>query len=273
MVALNISVPYGDIKFYVMESCDDSTGQWPGFSIQSPKGQKIYQAAVAAKNQREAEAAAAAPQAQDEHLAAVDVQQSGGQHLFPSSSRLHQHCDRSRAAPSRERYDPASKALRLRGQIGLEVKKLIVVGSGAIGALAVSALLGGGVASADDYAGQTYSDASSAASDAGQTVIVASRVGSTLSQDDCLVARSQPAPFTSAIDGSAVSSTVQFYLNCTGGYATATTPGLSQGSEEGRAAKAVVDEEEAKAQAQAAAAQNEQDQLANAGQTPGAPGE
>ena len=50
------------------------------------------------------------------------------------------------------------------------MNKLIVIGSGAIGALALSAVLGTGIAAADDYAGQTYSDASSAASDAGQTV-------------------------------------------------------------------------------------------------------
>ncbi len=166
----------------------------------------------------------------------------------------------------------ASKALRLRGQIGLEVKKLIVVGSGAIGALAVSALLGGGVAAAaDDYAGQTYADAASAASDAGQTVIAASRVGSTLSLDDCIVTRSQTAPFASANDGIPVSDTVQFYLNCTGGFATATTPGASVGSPEGRAAKSAADEEEAKALAEAQAAQDELDQLANAGNEPGVP--
>ena len=152
------------------------------------------------------------------------------------------------------------------------MKKLIVVGSGAIGALAVSALLGGGVASADDYAGQTYSDASSAASDAGQTVVVAARIGDKLSQGDCIVERSQTAPFASANDGIHVSDTVQVYLNCNGGYATATTPGLSQGSEEGRAAKSAADEEEAKAEAEAQAAQDEQDQLADAGQTPGAAG-
>jgi hypothetical protein len=122
------------------------------------------------------------------------------------------------------------------------VKKLIVVVSGAIGALGVSALLGGGVASADDYAGQTYADASSAASDAGQTVVVANRIGDKLSQDDCIVERSQAAPFNSANDGAHVSDTVQFYLNCNGGYATATTPGTSLGSQEGRAAKAAADQ-------------------------------
>ncbi|MDX1890108.1 hypothetical protein [Mycolicibacterium sp. 050158] len=147
------------------------------------------------------------------------------------------------------------------------MKKLIVVGSGAIGALAVSALLGGAVASADDYAGQKYSDASAAASKSNQTVVVAARFGDKLSQDDCIVERSQNAPFASANDGSHVSNTVQFYLNCNGGYATATSPGASVGSEEGRTAKAAADA----AAAQAAAQQNEADQLAGTDQTPGAP--
>ena len=109
------------------------------------------------------------------------------------------------------------------------MKKLIVVGSGAIGALAVSALLGGGVAAADDYAGQKYSDASSAAGEAGQTVVIAARTGDKLDQGDCIVERSQTAPFSSANDGKHVDKTVQFYLNCNGGYATATTPGTSLG--------------------------------------------
>lgn len=156
------------------------------------------------------------------------------------------------------------------------MKKLIVVGAGAIGALAVSTLLGGGVAAADDYAGQTYADASSAASDAGATVVVAGRVGDRLAQDDCLVDRSQNAPFASANDGIHVSDTVQFYLNCNGTYATAKTPGASLGSQAAREAKAADDakaaEEEAKAEAQAQAAQSEEAQLADLGQTPGAPG-
>jgi hypothetical protein len=48
-----------------------STSQWPGFSLQSPEGQKIYQADLAAKKQREAQAAAAAQQSEDEQLAVV----------------------------------------------------------------------------------------------------------------------------------------------------------------------------------------------------------
>jgi hypothetical protein len=109
-----------------------------------------------------------------------------------------------------------------------------------------------GVAAADDYAGQTYADASSAASDAGQSVVVAARVGDKLSQDECLVTRSQTAPFASANDGAHVSDQVQFYLNCNGGYASATNPGASLGSPEGREAKAAADEAAAEEQAKAA---------------------
>jgi len=136
------------------------------------------------------------------------------------------------------------------------VKKLIVFGSGAIGALAVSAVFGTGIASADDYAGQKYSDASSAASDAGKTVVVAARVGDKVAQDDCLVTRSQTAPFASANDGAHVSNTVQFYLNCNSGVASATSPGNSLASETGRAAKA------AEEQAAAEAAEEEEAALA-----------
>lgn len=133
------------------------------------------------------------------------------------------------------------------------MKKVIVVGASAIGALAVSTLLGGGVAAADDYAGQTYADASSAASDAGKTVVVAGRTGDKLGQDDCLVDRSQTAPFASANDGVHVTDTVQFYLNCDGAYATAKSPGLSLGSQAGRESKAADDEKAAEAAAKAGA--------------------
>ncbi|CDO07285.1 hypothetical protein C1S82_04260 [Mycolicibacterium cosmeticum] len=138
------------------------------------------------------------------------------------------------------------------------MKKLIVLGSGTVGALAATtALFGTGVAAADDYAGQTYSDASSAAGDAGQTVVVAARVGDKLDQGDCIVTRSQTAPFASANDGAHVSNTVQFYLNCNGGVATATNPGASVASPEGRAAKAAADEAEAKALAEQQAAEQQ----------------
>jgi hypothetical protein len=123
------------------------------------------------------------------------------------------------------------------------VKKLIV-GTGAAGAAAVSMLLfGTGTAAADDYAGQTYADASAAASDAGETVVIASRTGSKLGDDDCIVERSQAAPFSSAVDG-AHSDQLQFYLNCDGAYATNASPGKSLGTPQGREAKAAAEEAE-----------------------------
>ncbi len=70
------------------------------------------------------------------------------------------------------------------------MKKSIVLSAGsAVAASALMALFGTGVAAADDYAGQTYADASSAASDAGLTVVVAGRVGDKVAQDECLVTR------------------------------------------------------------------------------------
>jgi hypothetical protein len=146
------------------------------------------------------------------------------------------------------------------------VKKFIVLGASAVGAAGASmALFGAGVASADSYAGQSYSDASSAASDAGQSVVIASRIGS-LPDDSCTVTRSQTAPFMASDFVSHVSGSVQFYLNCTAAYATATTPGASLASPEGRAAKSAADE----AAAQAAAEQNPTDELLVAGDAPGA---
>jgi hypothetical protein len=138
------------------------------------------------------------------------------------------------------------------------VKKLMVIGASAVGTTAVSiALFGSGVAAADDYADQTYADASAAASDAGQTVIVASRTGARLAQDDCIVTSSQPAPFI--YGNTHVTDTVLFNLNCNGGYATARNPGASLLSPAGREAKAAADE----------AATAEEQQLAVAS-TPGA---
>jgi beta-lactam-binding protein with PASTA domain len=129
------------------------------------------------------------------------------------------------------------------------VKKSIVLSAGSVvAASAFMALFGTGVATADDYAGQTYADASSAASDAGATVIVASRVGDKVDQDDCIVTSSQDAPFIHGDDFAHVSDTVQFNLNCNAGYASANTPGPSLASPEGREAKAAADEAAAEEQ-------------------------
>jgi hypothetical protein len=117
------------------------------------------------------------------------------------------------------------------------VKKFGVYAITAVGATAVSmAFFGTGIAAADDYAGQKYSDASSAISDAGKKAVIASRAGDTLSDDDCIVTHSQSAPWLKGDDLSTVSDTVLVYLNCNATVATAKDPGNSAGSPEGRAA-------------------------------------
>ena len=127
------------------------------------------------------------------------------------------------------------------------MKQLIVLGTGGVGAMALSmALLGTGVAAAADYDGQTYADAAAAIEQAGDTPIVATRVGSQLPQDDCLVVNSQDHSYLRdpPDDVYVLSATneVRLNLNCAGGYATATNPGASVASPAGREARAAADE-------------------------------
>lgn len=117
---------------------------------------------------------------------------------------------------------------------------MLGVGSAAAG-LAILALAGSGVAAATtpSVVGQKYSDASSAISSAGLTPVVQSTVGDQKAWPDCIVTRTQrrtvqpPANST----GSAANQ-VLVSLNCEAGVATATQPGNSMGSPEGKAAAA-----------------------------------
>ena len=93
-------------------------------------------------------------------------------------------------------------------------------------------------------AGQTYSDASKAISDAGKKAVIASRAGDTLSDDDCIVTHSQSAPWIKGDDFAPVTDTVLVYLNCNATVATAKDPGNSAGSPEGRAAIAAAKEKQ-----------------------------
>jgi hypothetical protein len=126
------------------------------------------------------------------------------------------------------------------------MKKLGVYAITGVGATAVSmAFFGTGIAAADDYAGQTYGDASSAISDAGKKAVIASRSGDTLTDDKCIVTHSQSAPWIKGDDFAPVTDTVLVYLNCNVGVATAKDPGNSVASPEGRAAIAAAQKQEA----------------------------
>ena len=117
------------------------------------------------------------------------------------------------------------------------MKKLGVYAAGTVGATAVSmALFGTGVAAADDYAGQTFGDASAAISDAGKQAVIATRSGDSLPDDKCVVTGSQSAPWIKGDDFAPVADTVLVNLNCNTAVASATKSGNSAASPEGRAA-------------------------------------
>lgn len=124
----------------------------------------------------------------------------------------------------------------------------------ATAAMAAVALFGAGVAAADDYAGKTYADASSAISDANKKAVIANTFGDTLPQDKCVVSHSESAPWMKGDDFAAVTDTVLLYLNCNATIASATSPGNSAASPEGRAAIADAKEQAAKDQAKQDAA-------------------
>lgn len=140
------------------------------------------------------------------------------------------------------------------------MNKLMAVGAGTAGALAVISLVGAGTAAATpDVVGKKYSDASQAISDGGGTPKIAVTVGSELSQDDCIVTNVWNAPFVRDTGGSYghASGEVMLSLNCDGDHATATHPGASVASPAGHAAKQAADKAEQEAADKAAAEQQQ----------------
>ncbi|QEN16109.1 hypothetical protein ACRDU6_28475 [Mycolicibacterium sp. ELW1] len=152
------------------------------------------------------------------------------------------------------------------------MKNCLVLGVSAAGAAVASvAMFGSGVASAtNEYAGQTYADAAQAISDAGQSATIATRVGSFLPTDQCMVTGSRSADFLDS-SGTNPGNRVLLYLNCNNTFATAGVPGNSIGSPEGRAARADYEEQLAKAQAEAQ--QSESSELDQTGNVPGEAGQ
>lgn len=143
------------------------------------------------------------------------------------------------------------------------MKKILILGAGALGAASVSmALLGAGVASADDaVVGQTFADAKSALSQQGLSAQVSTTVGDRKDWDACIVTSATKAP---GIDGfgDQRNGVMNVNLNCYATYGTALWPGLSIASPEGRemrdadqAAKKQREAEQLAAQQQAEAEQ------------------
>ena len=148
--------------------------------------------------------------------------------------------------------------------------KKIIISAGTVGAAGVAigalGLFGAGTAAAaEDVVGMTYGDAVSAIEEGGGTAKIAVTVGDRQdAMGDCLVTNATDAPFVRDSDGEFghADSEVLLTLNCNRGAATATTPGASAASPEGR-------DFTAKAEEAAAAQQSEEGELAEAGETPG----
>lgn len=125
----------------------------------------------------------------------------------------------------------------------------------AAGALAMAALstmmLTPGIAAADDYAGQKYSDVTSKLADAKLTGVIATRSGDLVDDDDCMVTSSEKAPWIKGDDFAPVTDTVLLNLNCSAGVASAKESGNSKASPEGRAAIAEAQKDQEQAQATA----------------------
>ena len=142
------------------------------------------------------------------------------------------------------------------------VKKIIISVS-TVGAAGVTVGLLGpfavGIASAStsaapDVVGMTYSDAVSKIEDGGGTAKIQVTVGDRqAAMGDCLVTSAKEAPFVEVSEGAFqhVDNVVLLAINCNRGVASATTPGASLGSPDGRAFQA-------KAEKAAAAAKQNQ---------------
>jgi hypothetical protein len=113
---------------------------------------------------------------------------------------------------------------------------------GASVAIASLALGGSGVALADsgpDVTGQKYSDAQSALSGAGLTPVVSSTVGDQKAWSDCVVTHAQKRTVQPPPNSSGSATTQMLVsLNCEAPIASATAPGNSAASPEGKAAVA-----------------------------------
>jgi hypothetical protein len=134
--------------------------------------------------------------------------------------------------------------------------RITIIGAGMLAVTALSTIvLTPGVAAADDYAGQKYSDVMSKLGDADLKGVIATRAGDLVDDDDCVVTSSEKAPWIKGDDFAPVTDTVLLNLNCDAGVASAKTSGNSKASPEGRAAIEAAKEQQKQEQAQATADQ------------------
>jgi hypothetical protein len=138
-----------------------------------------------------------------------------------------------------------------------KIIKASTVGAAGV-AVGLVGMFCGGIASANtsgapDVVGMTYTDAVSKIEGGGGTAKISVTVGDRqASMGDCLVTSATEAPFTEVSNGAFqhVNNVVLLALNCDRGVASATTPGASLGSPDGRAFQAKAEEAAAAKQGQ-----------------------
>lgn len=143
------------------------------------------------------------------------------------------------------------------------VKKTIARGLAAAGAAtALLALVGSGSAGAiNEYDGQTYADAANAIGQSGGTAKIATKVGSFLPTEQCIVTGSRTASFLDSSGNNAGGLTL-LDLNCNYMFALPGVPGNSHASPDGKAAYDAAVQQAQEAQDQAAAEQAAAEQAA-----------
>ena len=136
------------------------------------------------------------------------------------------------------------------------MNRIAILGAGVLAMTAMSTMVvTPGIAAADDYAGQKYSDVTSKLADAKLEGVIATRTGDILNDADCMVTSSEKAPWIKGDAFSAVTDTVLLNLNCNVGVASAKQAGNSAGSPEGKVAIAAAQQQAQQEQDQAAADQ------------------
>ncbi|MEZ0359019.1 hypothetical protein [Mycobacterium sp. SA01] len=113
------------------------------------------------------------------------------------------------------------------------MKRYLICGVGAASAL--MAIFGAGTAGAiNEYSGLTYSKAQQKAGQYGQTLLIATKTGSFLALDDCMVTGSRKAVFLNSSGRSEGGQNYLIDLNCNDLSALNGHPGNSVASPEGQ---------------------------------------
>jgi hypothetical protein len=148
---------------------------------------------------------------------------------------------------------------------GVTMKNATLVGA-AIATGSLMAFTSAGVAAADnEYAGQTYAEATQAITQAGGTETIATVVGDQVPTAQCRVTGSRNASFLDS-SGNNPGGRILLDLNCNADLASPGNPGNSAASPQGQ--QTLQDQQ---AQQQSQSQQNVGDELLQAGDVPGQP--